>query len=99
MQVAQTSSRAGDLEYARRAWNAVLNRRFLGEVGAGWHLVDPELPAEGLHLVHNLTTSYPDITSATRSTSNLPQVLVRQAEMQPDTPGGRYTGRRLRRIA
>jgi tetratricopeptide (TPR) repeat protein len=99
LQVARTFSRAGDLEYARRAWNAVLNLRFLAEVGAGEQLVDLGMPAEGLRLVHDLTTAYPDIPSVTESVFNLPQMLVRQAEAQPDNPEGRFTGRRFRRTA
>ncbi len=99
VQVARTFSRAGDFDYARRAWDAVLNLRFLAEVGAGEQMVDLGLVAEGLRLVHDLTRAYPDIPSVTESLFNLPQMLVQRAEAQPDTPEGRFAARRFRRTA
>ena len=99
LQVARAFDRQGDLEYAHRAWNALLNLRFLAEVGAGEGLIDSGLPAEGLHLVHDLTRSYPDLPSVQQSLFNLPQLFINQAQMQPANPEGRVEAKRYRRTA
>ena len=89
----------GDVEYGLRAWTALLNLRFLREVGAGERMLASGLISDGIRLVHNLTRAYPDIPAVTDSVFNLPQMFLSQAERQSDTPEGRFKARRYRATA
>jgi len=89
----------GDVEYGLRAWTALLNLRFLREVGAGERMLASGLISDGIRLVHNLTRAYPDIPAVTDSVFNLPQMFLSQADQQADTPEGRFRARRYRATA
>lgn len=99
IQVVRAFRRDGDVEYGLRAWQALLNLRFLAEVGAGQQLFSIGQEPQGLALIHDITRSYPDIPSVVESIFSLPQLLSRQAEYQPDTPEGRFNARRYFRTA
>ena len=89
----------GDVEYAMRAWTALLNLRFLAEVGAGERMVATGLISDGIRLVHEMTRVYPDIPSVSETVFNLPQMFLTQAERQPGTPDGRFRAQRFRATA